>query len=454
MPCALAASVPTFTYSLSKVQINGIATDAAGNTYIAGTTIDATIATTPGAFQTQPTAASTCGFIQGPSAPIFCNDSFVVKLDPTGAVVFATYLGGNGDTTANAIAVDRQGNVYVAGTTSAVLSSTNTFPVTPGAAFTDPGRERSGFITKLNPSGSQLVYSTFVPGTSISALALDADGNAYVAGSGSLLSPVTAGAFQGSPNYQFPGFIAKLNASGSAVVYGTYLSGSGGPSGGEILTSIAVDAGGDAFVAGHSRSPDFPVTPGAFRTTSPSLQNTFLTKLNPQGSGLIFSTYLAPDTAYNAAVKLDAQGAAFVAGSTSSQDFPTTPGSMPRSSGIPSSFLTRFSLDGSSLIYSTYIPMVGYTAALDVDSAGNAVVAGTASDANLPVGAGAFQPEYGGGNSDGYIAKFTPAGQLAASTYLGGPKDESAGLIAFGPNGMERAEGRPVRPESPARSGR
>ena len=325
LQCAFAANLPTFTYSLSEVQIAAIATDSAGNTYIAGTTFEASIATTPGAFQTQPTAAPTCGFIQGPSSPVPCNDSFVVKLDPTGTVVFATYLGGNADTSATSIAVDQQGNVYVAGTTSEGLGSTNTFPVTPGAAFTNPTRV-SGFVAELNPAGSQLVYATFIPGATIAALALDSDGNAFVTGSGFPSSfPTTAGAFQVSPKSSansFPGIVAKLNLSGSALLYATYLSGSGTPNGNDYPSSIAVDAEGNAFIAGSTRSTDFPVTSGAFLTSNPGTVSVFLTKLDPQGDGLVYSTYLGEDAGYSATVKLDVQGTAFVAGATASASFP------------------------------------------------------------------------------------------------------------------------------------
>jgi len=232
--------------------------------------------------------------------------------------------------------VDEQGNVYVAGTTSARLNSTNTFPVTPGAAFTDWTRG-SGFITKLDPSGSQLVYSTFVPGASVAALALDLDGNAYITGARPLSSssfPATAGAFQVSPpaSNLFPGIVAKLNASGSALVYATYLSGSGSPNGNEDPESIAVDAAGNAFITGWTYSTDFPVTPGAFRTAFPGPRSIFLTKLNPQGSDLVYSTYLAT-IGSGVSVKLDAQGTAFVAGSTPSVNFPTTPGTIARGPG-------------------------------------------------------------------------------------------------------------------------
>ncbi len=291
--------------------------------------------------------------------PVPCNNSFVVKLDPTGTVVFATYLGGNGDTSATSIAVDQQGNVYVAGTTSEGLGSTNTFPVTPGAAFTNPARI-SGFVAKLNPAGSQLVYATFIPGATIAALALDSDGNAFVTGSGFPSSfPTTAGAFQVSPrasSNSFPGIVAKLNLSGSALLYATYLSGSGTPNGNDYPSSIAVDAEGNAFIAGSTRSTDFPVTSGAFLTSNPGTVSVFLTKLDPQGDGLVYSTYLGEGAGYSATVKLDAQGTAFVAGATASASFPTTGGGIPRGSDVVSGFLTRFSMDGSSLVYSIYVP--------------------------------------------------------------------------------------------------
>jgi len=176
-----ATNTPTFFYPLTNAGINAVATDSAGNTYLTGTTTGgASLVTTPGAFQTQFTATGQCMDSIG-SLP--CDDSFIVKLDPTGAVVFATYLGGNGHTSAYTIAVDQQGNVYVAGTTSPPYNAANTFPVTPGAAFTDPATI-PGFIAKLNPSGTQLVYSTFIPGVQPASLAIDSGGSAYITGAG------------------------------------------------------------------------------------------------------------------------------------------------------------------------------------------------------------------------------------------------------------------------------
>jgi uncharacterized protein (TIGR03437 family) len=439
---ARAANSPTFFYTLTNVGINGIATDSAGNTYITGTTPDGTsLLTTPGAFQPAPLPAF--GQCQDSIGSLPCDASFVVKLDPTGAVLFATYLAGNGHTTANAIAVDQQGNVFVTGITSPPLDATNTFPVTPGAAFTDPAMT-PGFIAKLNPSGSQLVYSTFIPGVQPVSIAIDLRGNACITGAGVI--PATPGAFQVSPKSSAnssPGVVVKLSTSGSALIYATYLSGSGQPAnspagsgGGDNPSSIAVDSNGNAFITGWTYSIDFPVTSGAFMTASPGVRSIFLTKLNPQGSGLVYSTYLGDGNGYPLIVKLDSQGTAFIAGTTASTSFPTTPGAMPFGFGPTSGFLTRFSADGSSLIYSTYIPTFNYPSpTLDVDSAGSAVVAGAASYASLPIGTGAFQPEYAGGSSDIYVARFTPAGQLSGSTYLGDPQADSAQGIALLPNG-------------------
>jgi uncharacterized protein (TIGR03437 family) len=435
-----AANVPTFSYFTSdSVSINALASDSAANTYIAGTTQPGAIAATPGAFQSQDNSSGYCGTIPYVGALIPCIGSYVEKLDPTGAVIFATYFSGNGNTIIYGIAVDQQGNVYIAGVTAPPFGSTNTFPLTPGAAFTNPAASNlgilgpgAGFIAKLNPSGSQLVYSTLIPFAEVMALAADSEGNAYVTGVGAGSSfPATAGAFQMSPKASTnlaPGIVAKLNASGSALVYATYLSGSGGQIGeGDNPGSIAVDANGDAFIAGYTYSPDFPVTAGAFLTANPGGRAPFLSKLNPQGSSLVYSTY-----AYGTVVKLDAQGTAFVAGYT----FNGT--------------VSRFSADGSSLIYSTSLPAgLSGAAALDVDSAGNAVIAATASDATLQVGVGAFQPGYAGGVSDVYAARFTPNGQFSGATYLGGSQQDASSAIALRPNGSVVVSGITLSPDFP-----
>jgi uncharacterized protein (TIGR03437 family) len=429
LPCALAVNLPTFNYTSAGInQPNAIATDSAGNTYVTGRASSSVpLATTPGAFQPH-SNAGTCILVAAFAIVVSfntCDTSFVVKLDPTGAVIFATYLGGNGSTDASLIAVDQQGSVYIAGRTGSNDSDQNNFPVTKGAAFTSG----PAFITKLD-SGGQLVYSTFIPATeNVSGLAVDRQGNAYLTGftGNGVAFPTTAGAFQATApaGSLFPAFVAKLNASGTALSYATYLCGSEGPSGADGISAITVDAEGNAFLTGVSTSSDFPVTKGAFLTTNPSSESVFVTKLNPQGTGLVYSTFLGPGTGYS--VKLDAQGTAFVAG-FAGPPFPTTPGASTTGSG----FLTHLSADGSSLISSTMLPLG--VSAMDLDIAGNPVVAGAAS-ANLPIGAGAFQTEYASANFQTYVAKFTKDGQFTGATYLGGTQGALELSFALAPNG-------------------
>jgi uncharacterized protein (TIGR03437 family) len=183
----------------------------------------------------------------------------------------------------------------------------------------------------------------------------------------------------------------------------------------------------------------------------------FLTKLNPQGSGLVYSANLGPGgaasqftTVATVTVKLDGDGNAFVAGSTGPASVRTIPGVFAGDPVSGTSYLTRFSADGSSLVYSNVLPTVFYSgAALDVDSAGNAVVALTAPYANLPIGAGAFQPQYAGGDTDVYVTRFTPDGQPAGSTYLGGSQTEWPQAIALAPNGSVVVVGLTNSPDFP-----
>jgi uncharacterized protein (TIGR03437 family) len=439
-----------FNYSLSdsKAMIGAIAVDAVGNTYVTGSTCSATFATTPGAFQTQ-YGGGTCQSLPPGSLPLPSGDAFVVKLDPTGKVVWATYLGGSGEDAGQAIAVDGSGNVYVAGTTApqAGPGAANTFPVTAGSAFPSGATPNDGFVVKLNAAGSQMIYGTYLPGmayagatSSVVSLAIDAGGNAFLAGQAEPAQfnfPTTAGAYQTSSSDKFSGVIAKLNAAGSSLVYATYLDGAD-------PLSIAADSSGEAFVTGSACASGcafgsgFPITPGTFQTQG---GGPFVTKLNASGSGLVYSTFLGTGPE-GLAVKVDSQGRAYILGNGGA-NFPTTPGAFePTGSplGLGFQFLASLSADGSSLVYASY---VAGAASLDVDASGNAFVGGGALS-GFPVSSGAFQRCYSGGEnfavgsggfSDGFVAQFTPSGALAAATYFGGAGIESVYEIAVASNG-------------------
>jgi hypothetical protein len=411
----------------------GIAVDSSGNAYVTGSTGSTNFPTTAGAFQTTYGGGS--------------EDAFITKLNPTGSgLVYSTYLGaggGFGNDEAHGIAVDSADNAYVTGSTN----STN-FPTTPGAFQpTVPFKNCSAvgcttvFVTKINPAGSALVYSTYLGGSGEdggAAIAVDAAGNAYVAGgTQSSNFPTTPGVFQptpggvsGSSSGVGDVFVTKLNTTGSGLVYSTYLGGSLGEGPG----GIAVDASGNTYVAGGTQSSNFPTTPGAFQTThGGGLDTAFVTKINPTGTGLVYSTFLGGNGSDGAAGPvLDAAGNAYVTGNTSSTNFPTTPGAFQATygGGVGDAFVTKLNPLGSGLIYSTYLGGSGQDAGAGIalDSSGNAYVAGYTNSANFPT-VNAVQGAIGGG-LDAFVTVVNPTGlALVYSTYLGGSGyDQGSGI--------------------------
>jgi hypothetical protein len=397
-----------------------ITVDSSGNAYVVGDSFDTNFPTTSGAFQTTFGGGYT--------------NAFVTKLNSTGsALVYSTYLGGNSFDGGYSIAVDASGNAYVTGWTS----STN-FPTTPGAFQTTYGGgdfNGDAFVTKLNPTGSALVYSTYLGGNSNDVghdIAVDASGNAYIAGfTSSTNFPTTLGAFQTTYGGGIVNaFVTKLNPTGSALAYSTYLGTSE-----NYGYGIAVDASGNAYVAGLTSSTNFPTTLGTFQTTNGGGRDAFVTKLNPAGSALVYSTYLGgslQDYGYN--IGVDASGNAYVAGSTSSTNFPTTPGAFQTTDGGGNdAYVTKLNPTGSALVYSTYLGGNSYDdgTGIGVDASGNAYVAGSTSSTNFPTTPGTFQTTYGGGSYDVYVAKLNPAGSaLTYSTYLGGnSQDINSGIV-------------------------
>ena len=402
-----------------------IAVDASGNAYVSGTTGSADFPTTAGSFQ--PTFGGGYG----------SYDAFVTKLNPTGSgLVYSTYLGGSGaypGDQSGSIAVDTLGNAYVAGVTNSA-----DFPTTAGAFRTEgpSAGNRLAFMTKLDPSGSALVYSTFLM-FAVSGLAVDTVGNAYLTGSvGGPGLPTTPGAFQPT----FGGgigdaHVTKLNSTGSALVYSTYLGGSSGDRG----NSIAVDTLGNAYVVGDTSSTDFPTTPGAFQPGLVGPAGGFVTKLNPLGTGLVYSTYLGGGTGGAAAfgIAIDTSGNAYVTGSTCSTDFPTTMGAFQPifagDFGACDAFVTKLNPTGSALVYSTYLGGTGQEIGrgIAVDTAGNAYVTGTTESADFPTTPGTIQRTFGGGLRDVFVSKLNPLGSgLVYSSYLGGSnlEGENSGI--------------------------
>jgi hypothetical protein len=400
---------------------NAIAVDAAGEAYVAGGTSSTNFPTTAGAFQTSYA-----------SYPLGSN-AFVAKLNAAGnGLVYSTYLGGNGGDFASAIAVDPAGQAYVTGDTT----STN-FPITPGALQTSNAGGFDGFVAKLTAAGSELVYSTYLGGSDadfVNGIAVDAAGEAYVAGAtASTNFPVTPGAAQTSNAGSLNAFVAKLNAAGSGLVYSTYLGGTGS----DQANRIAVDAAGEAYVAGLANSVNFPTTVGALQTSDPSngsFGHAFVAKLNAAGSGLVYSTYLGGSGNDQAnGIAVDPAGQAYVTGLTFSKNFPTTAGALKTSiAGVENAFVAKLNAAGSGLVYSTYLGGSEFDVAnaIAVDTAGEAYVAGSTASTDFPTTPGAPQTYYAGGD-DAFVAKLNAAGSgLVYSTYLGGSELDVASAIA------------------------
>jgi len=424
-----ALSYSTYLGGTSLDYAQGIAVDSAGNAYVAGFTASMDLPTTTGAFQPTLGASNNGGSF----------NAFVAKLNSTGSgLIYSTYLGGTGNYPGDrgyAIALDTSGNSYVTGS----VTSTD-FPTTPGAFQPTNSlgsvNHPKAFVTKLNSTGSALVYSTYLGGAASDSgvgIAVDTAGHAYVTGfTESADFPTTPGAFQPTlAGVNGDAFVTKLNVLGTGLVYSTYLGGTASNAG----VGIAIDTTGNAYVTGNTQSTNFPTTIGAFQPTLAGSMNAFVTKLNALGTGLVYSTYLggsAGDSGVGIAV--DTASSAYVTGSTHSSDFPTTAGAFEATFvgafGAEDAFVTKLNSTGSALVYSTYLGGTGqdHGQSIAVDSSGNAYVTGVTESTNFPTTPGAFQTTIGGSLQDAFVTKLNPLGTgLVYSSYLGGSGANDSG---------------------------
>jgi uncharacterized repeat protein (TIGR01451 family) len=370
---------------------------------------------------------------------------YALVIDPT--LAYATYLGGGADEDplGQNIAVDGVGNVYVAGATTS-----SNFPATlagsvysGGTGLLNGGPGGDVFVAKLNPAGSALVYAIYLGGSgdeAASGLAVDSAGSVYLSGSTTSTDfPITPGAFQTTRRTSLSqGFVVKLNSAGNGLVYSTYLGGSLGEQGG----GIAVDSAGHAYVTGITGSSDFPM----LNSLQPlrGVGDVFITKLTPDGSGLVYSTLLggatlppspppppgAGATQWGKSIAVDATDQAYVAGYTTATDYPRANADQSTLGGGLEAFVTKLKADGT-LAYSTYLGGSGDEQGLGiaVDTIGNAYVTGTTASVDFPTTAGAYQTApKPGSTSNAFVTKLSPAGAKVYSTYLGG----SAGGGGYG----------------------
>ena len=356
-------------------------------------------------------------------------DVVMTRYDPQGNMVFSTYLGGTGVDYAERLQTDAAGNIYLTGRTD----STN-WPTTPNA-FQPANRGRDdGFVTKITPNGSAIVWSTYLGGLYADVahdLALDTEGNIYL--TGHTVSPdfPTLNPFQPTlADTSGDAFVTKMNPQGTGILYSTFLGGSFPPGPGEDNgQGIVVDAAGHAYVTGFTESPNFPTTPGSFQPFFRGYSDAFVTKFTPAGNALVYSTYLggtlnAPygeDIGYDLAV--DGAGQAHVTGKTYSPDFPIVNAVQPLPNDVYEAFVTKFNAAGSGLIYSTYLggdyqppSFTGNDVGLGIliDRVGNAVIVGGTASYNFPV-VNAYQAQ-SDGPGDGFISKISGSNPVLTPT--------------------------------------
>jgi uncharacterized protein (TIGR03437 family) len=386
-----------------------IEVDASGNAYVTGVTAAADFVTKDG--------------LQ--SANRGGPDVFIAKINSDGsALSYSTYLGGGSDDAGNGIAVDAAGNVYVTGyTTSTDFHTRN--PLQP----TNRGKS-DAFVAKINPAGSQLLYATYLGSSQEDvgyAIATDAAGAAYVTGYTAANDFNTQAPFQPHRG-GFDAFVAKINPSGSALSYSTYLGGADG----DLGAAIAVDGAGNAYVAGYTASPDFN-TLNPLQAAYRGAFDGFVAKINAAGSSLTYSTYLGggdDDQCYGIAV--DGAGNAYVTGVTASTDFPTRNPLQSARRGNSDVFVAKINAAGGELLYSTYLGGDGSDAGRGIaaDATGNVYLTGDTASTNFPT----KNPLQAAnrGLSDAFIAKLNAAGsELAFTTYLGGSRQDIGYSIAI-----------------------
>ena len=459
----LGGSSGGFDYGLS------VTIDSSGNIYVAGWTSTSGFPTTPGIYD--------ISFNGG-------HDAFVSKLSSDLiSILVSTYLGGSGDDYGNAIALDASGNVYVTGET---LSSD--FPTTPGVYDTsgsgfvswlsndltsllastylggsgwasdrsiaiDSGGNiyvtRDSTVLKLNDTLTNLLASISLSGGIIEDIAIDTVGNIYVAGSTSSPNfPTTPGAYDTSYNgstYREDAFVSKLSGDLASILASTYLGGTNWDYG----RSIAIDSGGDVYVAGWTNSSDFPTTASAYDTFKDGWTNAFVSKLNGDLTKLLASTYLGGSSGeFCYSLTIDTGGNVYVAGSTSSSDFPTTPGAYDTSfngiiTGNEDAFVSKLNSDLTSLLASTYLGGSSgeFCHSVAIAPNGDICVTGATWSSDFPTTTEAYDSSlagYSGGPTDAFVSKFdsnlsaNPVTVPYVSTNLtvDGNLDESAWDIA------------------------
>ena len=424
---------PVMRYSLyfggnGRDQGNSIAVDNNGYAYFIGTTWSDHLKYFKN--QTQATEMSAQGLAPGSVQPYFGGgdkDAFVIKINPDGTdLVYISYIGGSGTDEGTGLVIDNEGNAYLSGgTNSADFPVKNAFRNKISGGY-------DVWISKLDPTGKDMVFSTYLGGTDDDfgyAIAIDDKHNVFVTGQTKSWNFPVVNRYQLSP---FGGlgdaFITKLTPEGNSIVYSNFIGGSAYDAG----SAVTIDANGYACIIGQTESPNLPVIK-PYQAELKGGFDTFVTKFDPEGKyPAAYSTYLGgKDWDDGRGIIAHTDGSLTVVGSTKSSDFPTVKPLQPALQGVQDGFIATLSPDGSTLNESTFFggSEVDSISGVASDAGGNVFIVGTSDSPDLPV-ARAYQSKLGG-KSDLMLAKFSPdISQIQYCTYLGGSDIDEGRAVA------------------------
>jgi hypothetical protein len=408
--------------------------DALTAVYVGGRTASNNFPATPGAFDVTLTTGN--------------FDAFVAKLDPnTNALAYCTYLGGSGMDYVGAMRVDGAGFVYATG-----QAGSSGFPTTTGAYDTTYNGQGDGYVTKINPTGNALVFSTFIGGTAeerVHAMTLDAAGAVYIAGqtlshlnypgASTQTIPVGTNYNVGAVNWNVA--VTKVNPAGNTLGYSFRTGGEGS----DWAYGLEVDAAGQLHVVGATASTSFP-TASAFNSVKDVGFDAFCFKVTNNASAFVFSTFLGgqgSDQAFS--VDVDQFGSVYVGGGAG-LGFPTTFGAFDTTGDGADGFVTKLEPTGQNLIWSTYLggSSTDQVNAVRVDQGLRPIVGGWTNSANFPTTPSGFDTSFAGGGApaEGFLVKLTwQADALLYGSFIGGTNNDEVDGIDLDANGWAYVSG-------------